>query len=72
VVLKKVEDVSTKFSLLGLINKDSPRRQTPLVLSFICYEQAFDSVDRRALPKVLSLYGIPEKCIKSVLCYVRE
>ena len=29
--------------------------QTPLVLSFIDYEQAFDSVDRRALAKVLSL-----------------
>ena len=31
------------------------------------YEQAFDSVDRRSLAKVLSLYGIPEKCIK-VIC----
>ena len=30
--------------------------QTPLVLSFIDYEQAFDSVDRRDLVKVLSLY----------------
>jgi hypothetical protein len=37
--------------------------QTPLILSFIDYEQAFDSVDRRALVKVLSLYGIPDKCI---------
>ena len=39
--------------------------QTPLVLSFTDYEQAFDSVDRRAL-KVLSLYGIPVKYIKVI------
>jgi hypothetical protein len=40
--------------------------QTPLVLSFIDYEQAFYSVDRRALVKVLSLYGIPDKYIKVI------
>ena len=42
-----------------------------MVLSFIDYEQAFDSVDRTALTKVLSLYGIPEKCIK-VICAMYE
>jgi len=39
---------------------------TLLVLSFIDYEQAFDSVDRRALAKVLSLYGIPDEYIKVI------
>ena len=38
-----------------------------MVLSFIDYEQDSDSVDRRSLKKVLSLYGIPEKYIK-VIC----
>ena len=46
---------------LRLIIEKSLRCQTPLVLSFINYEQALDSVDRRALTKVLSLYGIPKK-----------
>ena len=46
---------------LRLIIEKSLRCQTPLVLSFIDYEQDFDSVDRQALSKVLSLYGIPEK-----------
>ena len=41
--------------------------QTFSVLSFIDYEQVFDSVDRRALAKVLSLYGIPVKCIKVII-----
>ena len=56
---------------LRLIIEKSLRCQTPLVLSFIDYEQAFDSVDRRALTKVLSLYGIPEKYIK-VICAMYE
>jgi len=40
--------------------------QTPLVLSVINYERAFDSIDRRALAKVLSLYGIAHKHIKVI------
>ena len=47
--------------ILRLIIEQSICSQTPLVLSFIDYEQAFDSVDRRALAKVLSFYGIPDK-----------
>ena len=35
-------------------------------LSFIDYKQAFDSVDRRALAKILSLYSIPGKYMKVI------
>ena len=35
-----------------------------MVLNFVNFEQVLDSVDRRALAKVLSLYGIPHKYIK--------
>ena len=45
--------------------------QTPLVLSFIVYEQIFDSVDTRAFAKVFCLYGIPEKYMK-VICAMYE
>ena len=54
----------TKFSLL--IVEKCLGCQTPLVLSFIDYEQVFDSVDRRGLAKVLSLYGIPDKYTKVI------
>jgi len=37
-----------------------------LVLCFTDYEQAFDFVDRKALAKVLSLYGIPDKYFKAI------
>ena len=38
--------------------------QTPLVLSFIDYEKAFDSVNRGALAKFLSLVGIQTNTLK--------
>ena len=60
-----VEDMSTKFFLWLLVDK-CLSCQTPLVLSFIDYEQAFDSVDRRALSKVLSLNNLPDKYIKVI------
>ena len=60
-----------QFFTLRLIIEKSLRCQTILVLSFIDYEQAFNSVDRRELAKVLSLYGIPEKYIK-VICAMYE
>ena len=49
-----------QFFTLRLIIEKSFCCQTPSVLSFFDYEQAFDSVDRIALTNVLSLYGIPE------------
>ena len=52
------------FLLLHI--SEVPSLSKSLVLSFIDYEQAYDSVDRRALAKVLSLYGIPEKYIKVI------
>ena len=52
--------VDQVFTLRLMIEK-SLHCQTPLILSFIDYEEAFDSVDRRALEKVLFLYGKPEK-----------
>jgi hypothetical protein len=48
---------------LRLIIEKCLRCQTPLALSFIDYEQAFDSADGRSLVKVLSFYGIPDKYI---------
>ena len=55
-----------QISTLRLIIEKCLSCQTPLVLSFIHNEQAFDSIDRRALAKVFSLYGIPEEYIKLI------
>ena len=49
-----------------LIIEKCLRCLTPLVLSLRDYEQPFDFVDRRALAKVLSLYGIPDKHMRVI------
>ena len=46
--------------------------QIPLILSPVDYEQAFDSVDRKASAKVLSLYGIPDKYTKVISAMYRN
>ena len=52
--------------ILRLIIEKFLSWQTPLVLGFIDYEQAFDYVNRRAIAKVLFVYGIPDKYIKGI------
>ncbi|XP_065578594.1 uncharacterized protein LOC136039004 [Artemia franciscana] len=52
---------------LRLIIEKCLTHLTPLVLSFIDYEQALDSADSRALAKVLSLNCIPDKYLKVVI-----
>ena len=51
---------------LRLVIEKCLGHQAPLILSFIDYEQALNSADRRALVKVLLLYGIPNKYIKMI------
>jgi hypothetical protein len=51
---------------LGLITEKCLNHQKPLIFSCVDYEQTFDSVHRRALAKVLSLYDITDKYIKVI------
>ena len=37
--------------------------QSPLIINFIDFQKAFDSVDRNALWRIMELYGIPIKII---------
>ena len=55
-----------QISTLRLIIEKCLSYQTSRIPSFIDYVQAFVSVDRRALAKVLSLYGKPDKCNKVI------
>ena len=45
---------------LTLVIENYPSNRTPLVLSFIYYEQAFNSADKRVLAKFLSFYSKPD------------
>ncbi|XP_065571470.1 uncharacterized protein LOC136034257 [Artemia franciscana] len=64
---KKGRGCNDQILTLRLIIEKSLSCHTPLVLSFIDYEQVFDSVDKRVLEIVLSLYGIPYRYIKVII-----
>jgi len=48
---------------LRIISEKCLIHQTPLVLSYVDYEQAFARSDGRAVAKVLSLRGITDKYV---------
>ena len=70
-VLEKVEDVSTQIFTFRLIIEKWLSCQISLVVSFIDYEQAFDSVHRKSFSKSLILIWYTRKYIK-VICAMYE
>ncbi|XP_065557576.1 uncharacterized protein LOC136025472 [Artemia franciscana] len=64
--LRKGRGCVVSIFTLALILEKCLSCQTPLVLSLMDYEQAYDSVGRRASGKVLSLYGILDKYINVI------
>ncbi len=45
------------------IIEQSLEYQTPLIISFIEFKKAFDSIHRESLWKTLKVYGVPDKFI---------
>ena len=48
---------------LGTIIEQSLEHQTLLVINFIDFKKAFDSIHDQSLWKIFKLYGVPDKCI---------
>ena len=42
------------------------KRQLPLIATFINFQKAFDSIDRKSMWKILRSYGIPEKIVNAL------
>lgn len=51
---------------LRIIIEQSIEWQTPLYMTFIDFEKAFDSVDRETIWKLMQHYGIPQKLINII------
>jgi hypothetical protein len=54
------------FNTLIIILEQSAEWQTTLYLTFIDFEKAFDSLNRRLMWKTLSEYGIPQKILNLI------
>ncbi|KAL1445995.1 hypothetical protein WDU94_003677 [Cyamophila willieti] len=54
------------INTLRIILEQSTEFQTPLYLTFIDFEKAFDSIDRRVIWSVLKEYGVPQKLINLI------
>ena len=53
------------FALKQVIEK-SLEFQKPCYINFVDFEQAFDSIDRDVMWKILDMYGLPEKFIRII------
>ena len=54
------------------IIKQSYVWQTPLVINFIDFEKAFDSLHRPSLWDIMKAYGIPAKIIRIIQLYTKK
>ena len=55
-----------QIAALRCIVEQSMEWDSPLIVTFVDYEKAFDSVDRRLLWRLLEHYGIPPKIINLI------
>ena len=57
-----------QIASLRIIVEQSLEWNSPLYINFIDYENAFDSVDRETMWKVLRHYGVSKKIISLIRC----
>ena len=55
-----------QIATLRIIVEQSLEWNSPLIVNFLDYEKAFDSIDRELLWKIMRHYGIPEKIVSLV------
>ena len=62
----KNRSCSDQIAALRIIIEQSHEWKSPLIINFIDYEKAFDSIDRATLWKIMRHYGIPQKLVTLV------
>ena len=63
---RKGRSCTDHIATLRIILEQSEEWNSPLIMNFVDYEKAFDSVDRNTLWKLMRHYGIPEKMVNLV------
>ena len=60
---RKNRSCADQIATLRIILEQSMEWNSPLLVNFVDFEKAFDSVDRETLWKLMRHYGIPEKIV---------
>ena len=63
---RKERSCTDHIATLRMITEQSLEWNSPLYITFIDFEKAFDSIDRTAFWKLLAHYGIPEEIIRLI------
>lgn len=63
---KSKRSCADQIASLRIIIEQSLEWKSPLYVNFIDYEEAFDSVDRETLWKILRHYGVPENLADAI------
>ena len=63
---RKNRSTADQIATLRIIVEQSLEWNSSLIVNFIDYEKAFDSVDRTTLWKIMRHYGIPDKLVTMV------
>lgn len=63
---RKHRSCTDQIATLRLIVEQSIEWNSPLLVNFIDYEKAFDSIDRKTLWKIMRHYGIPQKIVSLI------
>ena len=58
-----------QIATLGIIAEQSLEWNSPLLINFVDYEKAFDSIHRGTLWSILRHYGIPDKLVQLIQSY---
>ena len=65
---RKGRATTDQILVLRRLIEEAQEMQRPLLVNFVDFEKAFDSVFRQALWTILRGYGIPDKIVRMIRC----
>lgn len=65
---RRNSSTAQQINVLKGIIEGTESKQQKYVVSFIDFKKAFDSIDRKAMWKILRHYGVPIKIVNAIKC----